>query len=64
MAGIARLLEKLHVTVRFVETTEGAAPAGFAQPHRQAKADDADRMRACEVRRIRQNPASLIAPRY
>lgn len=65
MTKIARLLERLHVTRRFAESSEGAACAEIAQPHRQAQmtADDADRMHASEVGRIRQNPASLIAPR-
>ncbi|WP_454725602.1 MULTISPECIES: hypothetical protein [Cupriavidus] len=65
MTNLIRLLEQLHLPFRFVETAQGAASAGFAQPHRQrkAKTGDADRLHADEVRRIRQHPASLIAPR-
>ncbi len=63
MTRFVRLLEMFHVSSRFVESSKGAG-ARFAQPHRHVKASDADRIHVFEARRIRQNPASPIAPRF
>jgi hypothetical protein len=64
MASMVRLLAILRPAFRFVASSAGAAPAGTAQVHHEANVDDAVRLRAFEMERVRRNPASLLPPHF
>ncbi|MDQ7981696.1 hypothetical protein QYH69_31210 [Paraburkholderia sp. SARCC-3016] len=64
MAGIAKLLAILSPVFRFVAPSAGTAPDDTAQVRHETNVDDANRLRAFEIERIRCNPASLLPPRF
>jgi hypothetical protein len=64
MASIASLLATLRPVFRFVAPAPAAAPAETTHAHHATNVDDADRLRAFEIERVRRNPASLCSPRF